>query len=132
MVLNLKDVADDLESSAWVSNPAVHFWIGPGTHVVGYSMRGGKMYNLVLLCPDDLPEGVSRKPGDLEEMKALFTDWDPILMRFLQKVDKVDKWRLMHSKSPFHSSIRDRKLSQTSIDHYFVQERSCPRGSMSS
>lgn len=96
VVLNLEDVADDPELTAWVSNPMVHFWIGPGTHVVGYSIRGGKMYNLVLLCPDDLPEGVSRQPGDLEEMKALFTDWDPVLRRFLEKVDKVDKWRLMH------------------------------------
>ncbi|ROW06809.1 hypothetical protein VMCG_04122 [Cytospora schulzeri] len=96
LVLNLEDVADDPELSAWVSNPTLHFWIGPGTHVVGYSMRKGKIFNLVLLCPDDLPEGVSRQPGDLQEMKALFTDWDPILMRFLEKVDKVDKWRLMH------------------------------------
>ncbi|KUI53303.1 3-hydroxybenzoate 6-hydroxylase [Cytospora mali] len=96
VVLNLEDVADDPELSCWVSNPAVHFWIGPGMHVVGYSIRGGTMYNLVLLCPDDLPEGVSRQPGDLEEMKTLFTDWDPILRRFLEKVDRVDKWRLMH------------------------------------
>lgn len=98
VVLKLEDVADDPELSAWVSNPTVHFWIGPGTHVVGYSIRGGTMYNLVLLCPDDLPEGVSRQPGDLEEMRALFTGWDPVLGRFLEKVDKVDKWRLMHSK----------------------------------
>lgn len=98
LVLNLEDVADDTHLTSWVRNPTMHFWIGPGMHVVGYSIRGGKMYNLVLLCPDDLPEGISRQPGDLEEMKALFTNWDPILMRFLNKVDKVEKWRLMHSK----------------------------------
>ncbi|KUI67902.1 3-hydroxybenzoate 6-hydroxylase [Cytospora mali] len=96
VVLKLEDVADDPELSCLVRNPAVNFWIGPGSHVVGYSIRGGKMYNLVLLCPDDLPEGVSRQPGDLEEMKALFTNWDPLLRRFLNKVDRVDKWRLMH------------------------------------
>lgn len=99
VVLDLAQVADDPELSAWVSNPTVHFWIGPGTHVVGYSMRAGKMYNLVLLSPDDLPEGVSRKPGNLEEMKAYFAEWDPILRRFLDKVDSVEKWRLMHSMS---------------------------------
>lgn len=97
VVLDLAQVEDDPELSAWVSNPTVHFWIGPGTHVVGYSMRAGKMYNLVLLSPDDLPEGVSRKPGNLEEMKAYFAEWDPILRRFLEKVDSVEKWRLMHS-----------------------------------
>lgn len=115
VVLNLDDVADDPELIAWVNNPTVHFWIGPGTHVVGYSMRGGTMYNLVLLCPDNLPEGVSREPGDLEEMKALFTDWDPILGRFLEKVDKVDKWRLMHSKPlySFPNSRPERELNNS-------------------
>ncbi|KAK2606858.1 hypothetical protein N8I77_005581 [Diaporthe amygdali] len=96
VVLDLDQVADDPELSAWVSKPTVHFWIGPGTHVVGYSMRGGKMYNLVLLAPDDLPEGVSRQPGSLEEMRAYFADWDPILGRFLERVNFVHKWRLMH------------------------------------
>lgn len=117
VVLNIEDVEDDPELSAWLREPAVHFWIGPGMHVVGYSMRGGKMYNLVLLCPDDLPEGVSRKPGDLEELKALFTGWDPILRRFLEKVDKVDKWRLMHSKLPILSFLTHHTLSDASTSH---------------
>lgn len=30
------------------------------------------MYNIVLLVPDDLPAGVSRQPGFVEEMRALF------------------------------------------------------------
>jgi salicylate hydroxylase len=105
VVLRLEQVADDPELSAWVSNPKVHFWIGPNAHVVGYSMRAGSMYNLVLLVPDDLPEGVSRKPGNLEEMKALFAGWDPILRRFLDKVDRVDKWRLMHSMFPYGLAV---------------------------
>ena len=50
----------------------------------------------MLLVPDDLPEGVSRQPGSIQEMKALFKDWDPILSRFLDLVDSVDKWKLMH------------------------------------
>ena len=56
------------------------------------------MYNIVLLVPDDLPEGVSRQPGSIEEMRALFKGWDPILSRFLDLVDSVDKWKLMHRK----------------------------------
>lgn len=113
VVLDLEQVADDPELSAWVSNPTVHFWIGPGTHVVGYSMRAGKMYNLVLLSPDDLPEGVSRKPGNLEEMKAYFAEWDPILRRFLEKVDSVEKWRLMHSMSLFRCRSKSRRSGKS-------------------
>ena len=54
------------------------------------------MYNVVLLCPDDLPDGLSRTAGSVEEMRALFAGWDPILTRLLNQVDQVDKWKLMH------------------------------------
>lgn len=98
VVLSVEQAEADPELAAWISNPTVHFWIGPGAHAVGYSMRAGRLYNVVLLVPDDLPEGVSRQPGSVEEMKALFADWDPILRRFLDKIDTVEKWRLMHSE----------------------------------
>ncbi|KAJ5539764.1 hypothetical protein N7513_008096 [Penicillium frequentans] len=80
----------------WVSHPEVHFWIGPRSHAVGYSLKAGNMYNLVLLVPDDLPAGVSKQPGNIEEMKLLFEGWDPVLTQLLGYVDKVDKWKLMH------------------------------------
>lgn len=97
VVLDLDQVTDP-DLRVWISNPAVHFWIGPGAHAVGYSLRGGQMYNIVLLVPDDLPAGVSRQPGSVEEMRALFEGWDPVLGRFLRMVDSVVKWKLMHSK----------------------------------
>lgn len=97
IVMDLEQAEADPELAALISKPTVHFWAGPGAHAVGYSMRAGKMYNLVLLVPDDLPDNVSRQAGNVEEMKAIFADWDPILRRFLEKVDKVEKWRLMHS-----------------------------------
>lgn len=97
ILLDLKQIQDP-ELRRWVSEPTCHFWIGPGAHAVGYSLRGGNMYNIVLLVPDNLPVGVSRRPGSVEEMKILFNGWDPILARFLELVDHVDKWKLMHSK----------------------------------
>ena len=51
---------------------------------------------MVLLVPDDLPENVARQPGSLDEMRALFSKWDPALNRFLDQVKSVDKWKLMH------------------------------------
>ncbi|KAF4303360.1 Monooxygenase FAD-binding protein [Botryosphaeria dothidea] len=95
IVLRLDQVKDpDLREM--ISNPQVHFWIGPGSHVVAYSLKGGTMYNIVLLVPDDLPESVARQSGSVEEMKKLFEGWDPTLTRFLECVDSVDKWKLMH------------------------------------
>jgi salicylate hydroxylase len=98
VVLELDDIKDP-ELIDWVRNSSCHFWIGPGAHAVGYSLRGGNMYNIVLLVPDDLPQGASRLPGSVEQMKALFEGWDPILLRFLDLVTKVDRWKLMHRKS---------------------------------
>ncbi|PYH41677.1 putative monooxygenase [Aspergillus saccharolyticus JOP 1030-1] len=96
IVLTAEQVADDPELRAWVENPTVHFWVGPGAHVVAYSLRGGAMFNIVLLVPDTLPPGVSRQAGSVEEMRGLFEGWDPVLTKFLAYVNGVDKWRLMH------------------------------------
>ncbi|KAL6860443.1 hypothetical protein ACO1O0_004471 [Amphichorda felina] len=95
VVLHL-DQIDDPELRLWVTRPKVHFWIGPGSHAVGYSLRAGTMYNLVLAVPDTLAPGVKRQPGSVEEMRALFSGWDPILTRFLAMVDSVDRWKLMY------------------------------------
>ncbi|XXG94853.1 hypothetical protein Hte_001112 [Hypoxylon texense] len=97
LVLTLDQIQDP-ELRDWVSKPACNIWVGPRSHVVGYSLRGGTEFNLVLITPDDLPSGVSRQAGSVEEMRALFTDWDPILNRFLAVVDSVKKWKLMHRK----------------------------------
>ncbi|KAI6757054.1 hypothetical protein HG530_011652 [Fusarium avenaceum] len=101
VVLKLEDIKDP-ELIDWVRNSTCHFWIGPGAHAVGYSLRGGNMYNIVLLVPDDLPQGASRLPGSVDQMRALFHGWDPILVRFLDLVTEVDKWKLMHHDEMEH------------------------------
>ncbi|KAJ9660811.1 hypothetical protein H2198_002350 [Neophaeococcomyces mojaviensis] len=95
IVLTLDQIKDE-DLRRIVAEPQLHFWIGPNAHVVGYSVRSGTMYNLVLLTPDNLPPEVARQPGSLDEMKGLFDGWDPILTRFLECVTSVDKWKLMH------------------------------------
>lgn len=95
IVLTLDQVKDE-DLKKLVAEPQLHFWIGPQSHVVGYSLRSGTMYNVVLLTPDNLPPDVARQAGSLDEMKGLFKGWDPILTRFLDCVTSVDKWKLMH------------------------------------
>ncbi|KAH7381525.1 FAD binding domain-containing protein [Pyrenochaeta sp. MPI-SDFR-AT-0127] len=95
IVMNIDQIKDQ-KLRDMVQNPACRFWAGPDAHVVAYSMRGGNMYNVVLLVPDDLEEGVARTAGDLDEMRKLFDGWDPVLTQLLECVDRVDKWKLMH------------------------------------
>ncbi|KAJ3464656.1 hypothetical protein MRS44_009442 [Fusarium solani] len=105
LIIDLDKVAD-ADLRLWISKPKVHFWVGPGAHVVGYSPRGGNQYNIVLLVPDDLPQGVSRQAGSVKEMRELFRNWDPTLNRFLDSVDGVEKWKLMH-RSELPSWVND-------------------------
>lgn len=72
------DQIEDPKLREMVQTPGVRFWVGPDSHVVAYSLRGGTMYNVVLLVPDDLPEAVARTEGNLKEMKKLFEGWDPV------------------------------------------------------
>jgi salicylate hydroxylase len=77
IVLKIEQIQDS-KLRDMVQTPACRFWAGPDAHVVAYSMRGGNMYNIVLLVPDDLEEGVARTAGSVEEMKKLFECWDPV------------------------------------------------------
>lgn len=52
-------------------------WAGPGCHAICYPLKGNSLINIVLLAPDNLPEGVARAAGDLDEMLDVFRDWDP-------------------------------------------------------
>ncbi|KAI1466687.1 FAD/NAD(P)-binding domain-containing protein [Daldinia caldariorum] len=92
------DRIEDPELRKWVSNPNMNTWMGPRSHVVGFSLRGGTEFNLILITPDDLPSGVSRDAGSVEELRALFKNWDPILNKFLELTSSVQKWKLMHRK----------------------------------
>lgn len=95
IVLELDEVKDPVVKE-WISQPTCQFWVGPDAHVVAYSVRNGTMSNIVLLVPDNLPADVARQAGSLDEMRAIFTKWDPMLNRFLDEVKTVEKWKLMH------------------------------------
>ena len=96
IVLTADQVADDPQLREVITRPGIRIWMGPEAHAVAYSLLGGRMLNIVLLVPDDLPPDVAKAQGDLEEMAELFKGWDPILTRFLSHVEEVDKWRLSY------------------------------------
>jgi salicylate hydroxylase len=50
---------------------------------------------MVLLIPDDMPEdGPSTLAGNVEEMRSLFTEWDPRISKLLALCEDVQRWRL--------------------------------------
>ncbi|ODA81091.1 hypothetical protein RJ55_04054 [Drechmeria coniospora] len=93
-VLNLDGVTDDALRE-WISTPAVHIWLGPESHAVGYSMQSGYGYNLAFVAPDDLPAGVAKQTCPVDEAKQLLKNWDPALIRLLDTAESMEKWKLM-------------------------------------
>lgn len=85
------DQIEDPKLREMVQNPACRFWAGPDAHAVAYSMRGGNMYNVVLLVPDDLEEGVARTEGNIDEMKKLFEGWDPVYVPLRSACSPLNK-----------------------------------------
>ncbi|KAI1813869.1 FAD binding domain-containing protein [Poronia punctata] len=100
LLLNTRDMMTDPELRAFVDDPQVNYWVGPDAHAVNYVLRGGKLFNMVLLVPDDIPPDSVRNTvaGDVEEMRARFEGWDPRLAKLSALCDTSErpilKWRL--------------------------------------
>ncbi|KAI8940516.1 hypothetical protein NX059_004193 [Plenodomus lindquistii] len=95
LLLNTSDMLNDPDLRIFVEDPQVNYWIGPDAHAVNYVLRGGKLFNMVLLVPDDMPAGANTLAGNVEEMRALYKDWDPRIPKLLALCQSVAKWRLM-------------------------------------
>ncbi|KIY01510.1 uncharacterized protein Z520_03062 [Fonsecaea multimorphosa CBS 102226] len=81
-----------------VAVPNINYWMGPDSHVVSYLLKGGNLYNIVIACPDNLPEFINQQKADLNEMHALFKNWDPQLRALLELCKDTSKWRLQNSR----------------------------------
>ncbi|KAF3492073.1 salicylate hydroxylase [Arthroderma uncinatum] len=98
IVIEADDIRQYPDLVEFVEQPGMTHWIGPGGHAVCYSLRGGESLNIVLVCPDTLPETLNLADADLEEMRSFFKNWDPRLRKLLGLVQETQKWRLRNSK----------------------------------
>ena len=95
LLLSTAEMLKDPELAPFVTQPQVNYWMGPDAHAVNYVLRGGKLFNMVLLVPDDMPVGSANTlEGNVEEMRAMYKDWDPRIPKLLKLCESVYKWRL--------------------------------------
>ncbi|KAF2728862.1 FAD binding domain-containing protein [Polyplosphaeria fusca] len=94
LLLNTSEMMKDPELRSFIEDPQVNYWMGPDAHAVNYVLRGGQLFNMVLLVPDDMPPGAMTMTASVEEMRALFKDWDPRIPKLLSLCESVQKWRL--------------------------------------
>ncbi|WLF78308.1 hypothetical protein PVL30_002042 [Lodderomyces elongisporus] len=90
------------ELEKYWSRPDIHFWWGPTLHIVMYFLQGGKVCNVVGLCPDTLPNDVLRQEANHQELIEVCKDWDQDLHRIFNLIDDVGKWRLQDSRELAH------------------------------
>ncbi|KAI5818278.1 hypothetical protein BZA77DRAFT_307884 [Pyronema omphalodes] len=77
-----------------IEEPYSNCWIGYRRHIMAYPIREGQLYNLVMSHPGAAAVGKWNEPGNLDEMKAHYAGWDPILDKVLDKVKACLKWKL--------------------------------------
>ena len=95
LLLSTSEMLKDPELAQFVKEPQVNYWMGPDCHAVNYVLRGGELFNMVLLTPDDIPAGgPNTLAGDVNEMRAVFKDWDPRIPKLLSLCESVYKWKL--------------------------------------
>ena len=98
IVIKAEDMKKHPDLRDFAEKPAINYWMGPEAHVVCYLLQGGGLYNIVLICPDNLPEMLNTAKADLQEMRDFFEKWDPKLKTLLGMVQETTKWRLMNSE----------------------------------
>jgi salicylate hydroxylase len=98
IIVKASDMRQHPNLLSLIETPAINYWLGPDSHAVGYLLKGGDLYNIVLACPDTLPEMVNTQKADLEEMRGIFEGWDPRLRELLGLVTETSKWRLQNSE----------------------------------
>ncbi|KAI0022481.1 FAD binding domain-containing protein [Xylariomycetidae sp. FL0641] len=99
LLINAEDMMADPELRSFIEDPQVNYWMGPDAHAVNYVLRGGKLFNMVLLVPDDIPAASMTIDGNVEEMQALYEGWDPRITKILKLCQSVQKWKLCISPS---------------------------------
>lgn len=77
ILIPIEQVANS-ELKSWMAKPRNNIWIGPEAHAVAYSIRRGKLLNVVVLIMDDLAEDVKKESSDSEELRRRLSGWDPM------------------------------------------------------
>ena len=98
IIVKAEDMLKHPDLRDFAEKPAINYWMGPQCHAVCYLLKGGGLYNIVLICPDNLPEMVNTSKADLQEMRDIFEKWDPKLRALLGLVQETSKWRLQNSE----------------------------------
>ena len=73
------------------TSPRVQLWMGPKAHLVAYPISGARRINVVAIVPGTWNRPGWSAPGDVNEIKAAFSQAWPASARML--IGAVEEWR---------------------------------------
>lgn len=95
-----KPLLDDPEMREYVTNPWAVHWMGPEAHVVGYPLRGGELYNIIIDVTHgtDLGRPIAldewRSEADSAQLVERFRDWCAPVRKLCALTGTYLKWKL--------------------------------------
>ncbi|KAI2463962.1 salicylate hydroxylase [Annulohypoxylon bovei var. microspora] len=79
-----------------ITDPCTTSWCGPDAHLVGYPIRNGELYNLVVCATshNETTDQVWVIKGDNSELCKRFANWEPRIQKLCALTGDFMKWRL--------------------------------------
>lgn len=90
----VEEMMADAQTAELMTDVNANAWIGPDRHVMAYPIRQGSMYNLVMCHLGQAKPGEWNSPGDVEQMRATYADFDPVIRKVIAKVSSCLRWTL--------------------------------------
>ncbi|ORY07028.1 hypothetical protein BCR34DRAFT_489751 [Clohesyomyces aquaticus] len=92
-----QSIRQDPTCNTYLQGDCVNFWIGPDTHLVQNTLRGGEEFNWILTHKDDgdVPESWFQ-PGDMDEVRRLVTDLDPTIAEIVRRTQSCLDWKICY------------------------------------
>ncbi|EME49494.1 hypothetical protein DOTSEDRAFT_68305 [Dothistroma septosporum NZE10] len=97
-----KPLLDDTQMAYLVKEPWAVHWMGAEAHAVGYPLRGGELYNIIIDVThssdlgEPLPEDeqIWKSARDNRELVARFAHWCPEVRKLCSMAGEYLKWKL--------------------------------------
>ncbi|KAJ6561794.1 hypothetical protein B0H19DRAFT_1026574 [Mycena capillaripes] len=98
---------EDPDLRSLIANPEVTQWIGPGASIVGYPIRGGLEYNIVVGFLSESSQPAMSPVEKAKDMERMFQNWTPRVRKLLALVTATEKWQLA-DREPLKTWIHPR------------------------
>jgi salicylate hydroxylase len=91
-----EDLLADPDLANLITDPCTTSWCGPDAHLVGYPIRNGEMYNIVVCATsyNETTDEVWVIKGDNRELCERFAKWEPRVQKLCKLTRDFMKWRL--------------------------------------